>query len=289
MLDKIFEKLGDDILNDDAKQEITTAFNEAIEAQVKAQVDLNSVAIEEEAAKKYEAEIKEMEDHTFEEVKKFKASIEEQTIEAAKEHSEKVIKETAEFKEEMTDKLDSYIESQLEKAIPEELKEAMAQNAIYAPIVEGITKLFADNYLKVDEEGYNTLKEASAELDKAKEKENDLMSEIVAKDAELKALKVEAKINEVTEGLTDEQTERAKVLLKDQDLDKIEEHYKSIQNVIIEGVNTDSEKVEIETDSISDESEIVDDVIKENEDKDDDNVLTEMDEYREELDRQIKE
>lgn len=175
---------------------------------------------------------------TLEECEEYKKHIEQVTLEELKEHKisqEAVLaKEVNKFKEMMVERVGEFMDSRLEKAIPQNVMEAAVQAAAYKPLVEGMIKTFAKGYVQFDSTGVTAIKEAKQEANKLTESLNAKVRDNVRLSARVKELEKATKISSLLEGFTAKQKERAKSLLEKYETEELESAFKKIKDVVIE-------------------------------------------------------
>lgn len=253
-------------------QEIVSARVSALEFDMKEQIEAETKMKYEtqlaEKTKELDDKLQEAELYVIEKAESFKNEIIEKSkteIEAikeksegesteAKETAEKEIaeaketaeKEVTEFKSEIVSKVDEYLDLELDKKLPTDITESLAKLAIYEPIVESIRGTFATNYIRIDEESFSLLKDAKAEILKLEDEVKDTTKESMQHKSALVNFKRDEAISAVCEGLTDDQSIRAKKLLEGYDPEEVSGKFNQIRDIIMESSST-SNDVEEET------------------------------------------
>lgn len=227
ILDELKEKLGEEVFTEELAQEFKAAINEMVETRLVAREnELRAEALEE-ASREYEQELEEYDEALQEEITRF-----------VQEEQAKLEEERAEFKEQLVDEVSDFLESELEEHIPEETREAVAKVALYEPIVEGIRDLFAENYLRLDEEQYGVLEEARREIIKLREEKSELIRERVQLRKQLREQKREEIIERVCAELTTAQAKRFRRMVEGFDVDELEERWETIVDMVLENERT---------------------------------------------------
>jgi len=250
-LSKIF---GDQVseLSEEQVTQICGRIEDIVESRVKAKIDLQTEIAEAEAKEKYDTLLGEStEDYTstisgMEEALLEKASAYQETIvEKAEsfvvEFVENKEKEIEEFQEGLVDKLDKYLELELEKNIPQEFHEAAAKVAVMEPIVQDVMESFKKNYIKCDTESFGLLKEAHSEITDLRTQLSEATKEQMDLNHKFKTAERSMKISKVCEGLTTAQMEKAQKLLEGVDVNQIEDKYEMIRDYVLEDVQTSSD------------------------------------------------
>ena len=143
------------------------------------------------------------------------------------------------YKESLTEKISSYLESELQNLIPENLVEAQAKVEAYEPIVEKVKSVFKGYGVEVDSEAHAVLKEAKEEilgLQKSYDSIVDEKLKLEEKTAELLAKYV---LKEKCDGLTETQTAKINVIFKGSKVEEIEEKFESVVDLIISEGSSD--------------------------------------------------
>jgi len=213
--------------------------------EFKTQLEETFNAIVQEEKDKHEIELKEKDGE--------KATIQEKldeansTIEAKNEEIKKIkevtlktVKEEVEaHKSELVDKLDSFLESELESLVPEEVVEATAKVAIYEPIVEGIRSTFSSKGVEVNSDAHEVLKEAKKEIETLREDVNKATSEKIALESKAEELLAKYVLKEKCEGLTVEQIAKVENIFKGDSVETIEEKFDTVRDLVIENKEED--------------------------------------------------
>jgi hypothetical protein len=250
---------GDQIteLSEDNLKEISEKFEKLVESRVDAKVKFQTEVLEAEAkekydvllteaTKKFEEDLKKVEETVVEKSTSFKTKLEEnmkKTVEGIKETKDTEYKT---FKESMVDKLDKYLELELDKQIPEIYVEALAKVEVLEPFMEGIKKVAKDTLIPFDEENIGLLKDARKEIVKLREEVAEATTKNMDINSELKDYKRSVKISEVCEGLTESQREKTLKLLESYDVDEINDRWNAIRDIIIEEKVAEKEEKEEE-------------------------------------------
>jgi hypothetical protein len=233
-------------LAEDQREAISKKLDRLLETRVESKVKFQTEVLEAEAKEKYdtllneavtkyEHTLKKVESKTIELAEAHKSKLEAKVKTLSEQLKTKKEKEIASFKKDIVEKLDKYLEMELDKKIPDTYVEAVAQVSVLTPIVEGFKRAFEDNYIKFDENNFGLLKDAKEEIMKLREESANSIRESMELNSQLKNLKRAVKISEVCEGLSDPQRERATKLLESYDESEIVERYEAIRDLIIEG------------------------------------------------------
>lgn len=130
------------------------------------------------------------------------------------EYSKKLEEETQEFAGNLVDKIDEYLEYVV-KEWAEENKVAIKNN-LKAEVAEdfmvGLKNLFVENYVDIPEDKVDILEEANAKLVSAQEDLDKKIKENSDLISALNGYKKETLVREITEGLSEVQTEKLKSL-----------------------------------------------------------------------------
>jgi len=172
------------------------------------------------------------------EAKLYKEYVENIVLEEAKNHKQMqdagLAQEVGKFKGELVEKLSQYLESQLTQAIPQTIMESAVKLSAYEPLVEGIMGVFGEKYIKLDTTNYEVIKKAKADNEKLTESLNIKAKEAVNFSGEVRELKKQLKVLQLTEGLLPEQKQKAIKLLEGCTADDVETKFAQIKDIIIE-------------------------------------------------------
>lgn len=174
----------------------------------------------------------------LEEVENYKKFLEGVVLEEASsyisEQEQHLAKEVGTFKESMVKKVGEYFESELPKRIPKNIMEAAVKQAALAPLVEGIIDTFGKNYVKLDTQNYDIIKESKAEIEKLSESVNAKLKDIVNLQAKNAILEKKAKITELVEGMTVAAKGKAVALLEScSTVEEVTNKFNQIKDIVI--------------------------------------------------------
>lgn len=247
--------VGDQVseLTEEQFSQISSKIESIVESRVKGKLDIHTELAEAEAKEKYDELLKEsqeeyyttiseMETALLEKAQGYQQSIVEKAEEFVSDFIETKEKEIEAFQEGLVDKLDQYLELQLEKTIPQEFQEAIAKVSIMEPIVADIMESFKKNYIKCDTESFGLLKEAHSEISTLRTQLSEKTKEAMEINHAYKSAERSMKISKVCEGLTAPYEERARKLLEGVDVSEIESRYEMIKDIILEDVQTSRDK-----------------------------------------------
>lgn len=158
----------------------------------------------------------------------FEAAIHEKVLEekaALEEQFKKDLEEqVAEVTEELAENIDGYLDYVSEKwlesnevAIESSIKVEMAES-----LLNGIKGLIAEHNVEIDENTVDVVSEAEAKAERATQKYNEVVEEIMAIREEKEALERQIAFAEVSEGLTDTQIDRLSVLAEGVSAENVE-------------------------------------------------------------------
>lgn len=219
MSKKITDKIKEILTPKDLK-----IFEDAIESMVQEKVQL----AEEELKNKYD---KIAEDYVSKKV------VEELDGEKAKLVEDYDAKLNALEKKVVT-KLDSFLDHVITEQISDENLEKIALNEVALPVIEGIKKVFTENYVELESEGSKLIESATAE----KETLEAQLSESIAKNMELEErLEKTASyllISEKTDGLAETQKKRVVEMFKGKAFDEIKEKIDTFVEMVKETSKT---------------------------------------------------
>jgi hypothetical protein len=238
---------------------LTEKINKLIEAQVDTRVSVQQEILESEIKEKYDTLLEEREGVYTENLKTleegllarataFKDLVVEKTDTIIESYKAQKDGEVEQFKAVMESRLDSYLDLELKKAIPDSHIEALAKVSVLEPIVEGFKKVMQENYIKFDEESFGLLKDARSEIINLRKQLSGSVNESMDLTKKLNESERIMKISEVCEGLTQAQYERACKLLEGYDADEVAERFNLIRDVILETADASKKDEDEETD-----------------------------------------
>lgn len=142
------------------------------------------------------------------------AKVEEQKTELEEQYSAKLAEETQAFATNLVDKIDEYLEYVVSEYM-EENKIAI-EKGIKAELAEdfmlGLKNLFTEHYIDIPEEKVDVMSEFADKVEKLQEELDKIIGEKKSLSSELNELKKDKIVGEVSEGLSEVQTEKLKSL-----------------------------------------------------------------------------
>lgn len=170
-----------------------------------------------------------------------------------------VQEEVTKFKDSLVEKIDSFLESELETLIPEDLIEAKAKLEVYEPIVEGFKETIAKFGIQIESEGHQLLKDAKEEIESLTEDVNTKTKEHMELEEAAGKLLAKVTLMEKCEGLTTEQKEKIGIIFAGKSVDEINEKFDNIRDLIINDKATEivTEKVADVTETVADATTVI--------------------------------
>ena len=145
----------------------------------------------------------------------------------------------------ITENVDKYLDyvvtewmSENEIAIESGIKVEMAES-----LMSGLKNLFVEHNVSVDEESVDVVANLETTVSELEGKANDLVNENIELQQEIQTFKAEQKFDELSEGLSENQVERLKVLSEKLDIEDLEAYAENLQ-VIKESFFSDKPIVE---------------------------------------------
>jgi len=215
MSKKITEKIKEMLTPEDLK-----TFEAAVEKMIAQKVALK----EEEIKAKYDELADEyVQKKLAEETETLKASLIEEYDSKLKNIEKKVIT-----------KLGSFLDHVIVEQITDEAIEKLAINEIAMPVVEGIKKVFASNFVELDSDGSGLLKaeqKKNAELEKQL---SDTQEKVMEAEERLEKSATFLLISEKTEGLTGTQKSRVAKMFKNKRFDDVKDNIDTFVEMVKE-------------------------------------------------------
>jgi hypothetical protein len=216
MSNKVIDKVKELLKEEDLKE---------LETLIESLVDEKVALKEEELKKNYEKINEEYVAKVLaEETEKIKVQL-----------TEEKNKEVEILENTIIEKLDAFLDNEITQNINEETITEAARNEINDPIVEGIKKLFAENFVELDSEGSSLLKQAKLELESLQTENSKLIEEKTELSVTAEKAATTLLLKDKTTGLTDEQTIRVKTLFEGKSFDEVHEKIDTfIDSLIVE-------------------------------------------------------
>ena len=212
---------GEEEIAEDTKEEtseIEIDLSDDVKALVSTDADL-SEEFKEKAATIFETAVK--------------TRIQEQVKVLESQYEEKLSKETETVKEAMTEKVDSYLNYVVEEWMKE--NELAVERGIRTEIAEdfitGLKSLFKEHYIDVPEEKYNVLDDLTNQTKDLESKLNEQIEKNVNLSKEVSDLQKREAIAEVSEDLTDTETEKFVSMAENVEFDSAEKFKEKLETI----------------------------------------------------------
>lgn len=202
------------------------------------QAESFKVKLEESAIAKVK-EFKEVAEKAYaEKASLYRQEIEQIALTEAKAYKDKkdsaATEEVKKFKGDLIEKVSSYLEAKIEKAIPSDSLNAAAKLAVYEPLVQSLMEGFSKHFIKLDDTSYELIKESKSKIAVLESELQTTKKEIVRVSKEKNEVERNLKIKTLTEGLTQAQSTKARKLLEGFELTELEPRFKKIRDIVIE-------------------------------------------------------
>jgi len=178
-----------------------------------------------------EAKVKELEEKAEEFCVKEVASrlaVEKENL--IKEYDEKLSK----FENNIVEKLDLFLESEINNNISDAMIEKIAINETYRPIVEAIQQLFEEKFVALDTEGMGILREAKEEIVKLEEEVSTHIADKMELQTESDKQKSLILYLEKTEGLSKTQKDKVLTLIEGKNYNEVKKTISSVIDLVVE-------------------------------------------------------
>ena len=239
MSKKITDKIKEILTPEDLK-----IFEGAMEQMVSERVEGKVSLIEEELKNKYDTIAEEyVEKQVAEKLETEKAELVE-SYDAKLNNLEKKI----------VSKLDSFIEHVIKEQISDEAINAIAINEVTSPIVDGIKKVFSENYVQLDENTEGVIKESESKIKDLEEKYSAEINKNLQLEERLEKTAIYLIISEKTEGLVPSQKQRVVNMFKDKPFSEVESKIDDFVAIVKEAKKApkkDEKKDEKKNESVS--------------------------------------
>ena len=215
------EVKGEEEIAEDTKEESTEMnidLSDDVKALVSTDADL-SEEFKEKAATIFETAVK--------------TRIQEQVKVLESQYEDKLSKEPETIKEAMTEKVDSYLNYVVEEWMKE--NELAVERGIRTEIAEdfitGLKSLFKEHYIDVPEEKYNVLDDLTNQTKELESKLNEQIEKNVNLTKEVSDLQKREAIAEVSEDLTDTETEKFISMAENVEFDSAEKFAEKLETI----------------------------------------------------------
>ena len=209
---------GEEIAEDKVDSEIEIDLSDDVKALVSTDADL-SEEFKDKAATIFETAVK--------------TRIKEQVKILEAQYDEKLSKETETVKESMVEKVDSYLNYVVEEWMKE--NELAVERGIRTEIAEdfitGLKDLFKEHYIDVPEEKYNVLDDLTNQVKDLEGKLNEQIEKNVNLTKEVSELNKREAIAEVSEDLTDTETEKFISMAENVEFDSAEKFKEKLETI----------------------------------------------------------
>jgi hypothetical protein len=164
-----------------------------------------------------------------------------------------------EFEKDTMTKIDNFLDYTIDKKLlPDNIAEAVATVEVVSPLLEGIKSTFADKGIELDTKGHGLLKEAQNEISSLKSKLNEKQESLFKTEEAGNKLLAEVQLNRLTNGMTESQKNKMKVLFEGSSYDEINERFKGVCAVVIsESGSNNNDKAQATSQTTLTEDEVV--------------------------------
>jgi len=216
---KITDKIREMLNADDQK---------LLEAAIQKMIDDRVGIIEEETKKKYD-ELAEtyVTGKVEEELEKEKARLVEEYNGKLENLEKKIVS-----------KLDSFLDHVITEQITDEAISKIAINEVLAPVVEGVKKIYAENFIELNSDGATKLKESQDKIKNLETQLSEAMSKIMESEERLEKTATYLLISEKTQEMTKTQRERVVKMFKDKHFDEVNEKIDTFIDIVRESSET---------------------------------------------------
>jgi len=216
---KITDKIREMLNADDQK---------LLEAAIQKMIDDRVGIIEEETKKKYD-ELAEtyVTGKVEEELEKEKARLVEEYNGKLENLEKKIVS-----------KLDSFLDHVITEQITDEAISKIAINEVLAPVVDGVKKIYAENFIELNSDGATKLKESQDKIKNLETQLSEAMSKIMESEERLEKTATYLLISEKTQEMTKTQRERVVKMFKDKHFDEVNEKIDTFIDIVRESSET---------------------------------------------------
>lgn len=240
----ITEKLKDVLTTEDLNQ-ISETISEMVEESVTVKVEEEKKRIELLAEEYVEKQIAE--------------GMEAKTEELVKEYDVKL----DELESEIVENLDRFLDMEITNKISDDLIKKIAINETYQPIVEGIKSLFENQFIDLDVDGANVMKEKEDKITELEESAAGHIADKMDLSEQLEKVQRELLISEALQDLTKSEKERVLKFTENRSYSELKEGIDEIVKVVTESDAPITKKVVVENKDDETTDELPEEVINE--------------------------
>lgn len=139
-----------------------------------------------------------------------------------------------EFESGMIDKIDQFLDSEIEAKISDSLLEDVAYLQIAKPIVESIKKVYEDNHVSLDSEGLKVIKEAKEQVEALKEDLSEAINAKMEAEKLAEGAATKLRITEAVVGLSKEESEKVKTIFEGKSFAEVDQKIGGYVSLLIE-------------------------------------------------------
>jgi len=139
-------------------------------------------------------------------------------------------------------KVDSFIEHVIMEQISDASIEKLAINEVFKPVVEGIQKVYSENFIVLESDSSKKINESDKKVKELQTQLSESMAKLMESEERLEKTATFLLISEKCDGLTKTQKERVVSFFKSKAFDEVNENIETV----LEMVKNDSEKKTIE-------------------------------------------
>jgi len=133
-------------------------------------------------------------------------------------------------------KLDSFMDHIITEQISDEVIEKIAINEVFSPVVEGIKKVYAENFIELNSDSSKKIDEAQSKIKKLEGQLSEAMAKSMESEERLEKTATYLLISEKCEGMTGSQKQRLVKMLKNEKFDVVKNKIDTYVEVIKESV-----------------------------------------------------
>lgn len=131
-------------------------------------------------------------------------------------------------------KLDSFFEHVISEQISDETIEKLAVNEVLSPVVEGIKKVYSENFIELNSDSSKKISEADKKIKKLENQLSESVAKLMESEERLEKTATYLLISEKTEGMTASEKQRLVKMLKNEKFDIVKEKIDTYVEIIKE-------------------------------------------------------
>jgi len=132
-------------------------------------------------------------------------------------------------------KLDTFFDHVIAEQISDQMIEKIAVNEVLSPVIDGIRKVYSENFIELNSDGSKKLLEADSKIKKLQSQLSESMSKLMNAEERLEKTATYLLISEKTEGMKVSEKQRVLKMFKDKHFTEVKNKIDTFVEIIQEG------------------------------------------------------